>query len=95
MTEKKTGFTASGLSHPDDGDTVGENIRLQAAVTTSLIEFMALAFDPEDPKQRRLLWDLLTIATERMQALTAALDGVEIRLSARRMPPARDPEEQA
>lgn len=87
MTEKNTGFTASGLSHPDDGDTVGENIRQQAAVTTSLIEFMARAFDPEDPKQRRLLWDLLTVATERAQALTSALDGVEIRLPAGKMPP--------
>jgi hypothetical protein len=80
MNAKLTGFTASGLSHPDYGDTVGENIRLQAAITASLLEFMALTFDHESPQHIRLLWDLLSIAAERASALTSELNGVEIYL---------------
>lgn len=87
MTVKNTGFAASGLSHPDYGDTVGEQIRLQAAMTASLLEFIAMTFDHEQPNQLRLLWDLLNIAAERAQALTDTLNGVEIRLPAGKMPP--------
>lgn len=90
MNEKFTGFTASGLTHPDYGDTVGEKIRFQAAMTTSLLEFMAMAFDHEHPEQVRLLWDLLSIAAERAAALILALDGVEISLPAGKMPPSPD-----
>lgn len=86
MNKKFTGLTASGLSHPDDNDTVGENIRLQAAITVSLLKFIVMTLDAEQPKQRILLWDLLAVVTERVLALTSALDRVEISLLKRPAP---------
>lgn len=80
MKDKITGFAASGLTHPDYGDTVGERLRLQSAITTSLLEFMALTFEHDNPQHIRLLWDLLYVAAERANALTSALNGVEIAL---------------
>jgi hypothetical protein len=65
MNKNLTGFGASGLSHPDYGDSVGENIRLQYAITASLLEFIALTFDRESPQHIRLLWDALSIAAGR------------------------------
>lgn len=86
MNKKFTGFTASGLTHPDYGDSVGENVRLQAAMTTSLLEFMAMTFDHERPEQTRLLWDLLNVAPEWAIILTSAPDGVEIAQPAAQRP---------
>ena len=78
MNKKFTGFTASGLSHPDYMETVGEKIRLQSAITASLLEFMVMTFDHESPEQRAILWDLLALAADRAITLTSALNGVEI-----------------
>lgn len=80
MKKNSSGFTASGLSHPDYGDTVGERIRFEAAMTASLLEFMSLTFDTDRAEQLRLMWDVLNVAAERAIALTQALDGVEITL---------------
>lgn len=80
MNKNSTGLAASGLSHPDYGDTVGERIRFQAAMTASLLAFISLACDNDRPEQLRLLWDVLSVAAERAIALTEALDGVEITL---------------
>lgn len=97
MNKKFTGFTASGLSHPDYMETVGEKIRLQSAITASLLEFMVMTFDHESPEQTALLWDLLALAAERVIELTSALNGVEINApgTVRRIAPAEGGEKHA
>ncbi|KLP35546.1 hypothetical protein [Enterobacter ludwigii] len=80
MNKTFTGFTASGLLHPDYGDSVGEQLRRESALTASLLEFMTMAFEPERPEHIRLMWDVLNVAAARAIALTEALDGVEIML---------------
>lgn len=82
MNASLTGFTACGLPHPDYGDTIGEQLRLQAAITASLLEYISLDHDDSHPEKRRLLRDVIAVAAERAVSLTLALDGVEISLPA-------------
>lgn len=86
MNKNSAGLAASDLSHPDYGETVGERIRFQAAMTASLLAFISLACDNDRPEQLRLLWDVLSVAAERAEALTDALDGVDITLRTAEQP---------